>query len=76
MEGSLLSSRPWLAAHVAVTPEALPQPPPTPRKRPFIYVYDLPPLYNAHMLQYRMDSNYCMYRRYKEGNQSEPIIYW
>ena len=25
------------------------------RKRPYIYVYDLPPAYNARMLQYRVE---------------------
>jgi hypothetical protein len=27
----------------------------TKRRRPFIYVYDLPPAYNARMLQYRVE---------------------
>jgi hypothetical protein len=27
----------------------------TQRRRPFIYVYDLPPAYNARMLQYRVE---------------------
>eukprot|EP00955_Chlamydomonas_euryale_P073121 361620-Chlamydomonas_euryale.AAC.2 len=26
-----------------------------PRRRPFVYVYDLPPAYNTRMLQYRVD---------------------
>ncbi len=36
-------------------PAAQDPPPPTQqRKRPFIYVYDLPPAYNTRMLQYRV----------------------
>ena len=32
------------------------------RKRPYIYVYDLPPEYNARMLQYKINPTACSWR--------------
>ncbi len=32
------------------------------RRRPFIFVYDLPPEYNAHMLQYKVNDGACSWR--------------
>lgn len=42
--------RPWLKPHVHTPAARDPQPGQT-RKRPLIYVYELPPFYNAVMLQ-------------------------
>ncbi len=48
--------RPWLKEFAVVPPAALPKPPEgLQRKRPFIYVYDMPPAYTSRMLQYRVD---------------------
>ncbi|GLI60030.1 hypothetical protein VaNZ11_002095 [Volvox africanus] len=41
------------------------------RRRPLIYVYDLPPAYNARMLQYRNDKGLCTWRSYNSGNRTE-----
>ena len=38
------------AAGASLSGPVLPQ-----RKRPYIYVYDLPPAYNSRMLQYRVE---------------------
>ncbi|GFR49029.1 hypothetical protein Agub_g11051, partial [Astrephomene gubernaculifera] len=43
------------------------------RKRPLIYVYDLPPAYNARMLQYRNDRGLCTWRTFGSGNASETF---
>ena len=46
-----------LEAVVEIAPEAAAPEPPTPptlRKRPLIYVYDLPPEYTTRMLQYKV----------------------
>ena len=40
------------------------------RQRPFIYVYDLPPLYNARMLQYKNKPNACSHRLFGSKNRS------
>jgi hypothetical protein len=45
--------RPWLKP-VVHTPAARDPEPGATRKRPLIYVYDLPPMYNAIMLQVGM----------------------
>lgn len=47
------AQRPWLNS--VVKPVAAAQEPPASptRKRPFIYVYDIPPQYNYHLYQYR-----------------------
>lgn len=55
MEESMLATRPWLRAHVALTPEAQPKLPDTPRRRPLVYIYDLPPEFTTRMLQYRIN---------------------
>ena len=38
-----LMDKPWISAIAAVAPEAEVVPPSEPRRRPLIYVYDLPP---------------------------------
>lgn len=45
--------RPWLASVAAESPSAADPPALPTRKRPFIYVYDLPPEFNVRMLQWR-----------------------
>ncbi|KAJ9511254.1 hypothetical protein QJQ45_017152, partial [Haematococcus lacustris] len=70
MEPSLLESRPWLRQHVGLPLEAQPQLPSTPRKRPLIYIYDLPPAYNARMLQYRVHGPSCVWRKYGTDNHT------
>ena len=44
----------YIEAVVAVAPEAEAVPPSEPRRRPLIFVYDLPPEYVARMLQYKV----------------------
>lgn len=34
------------------------------RRRPLIYVYDVPPEYNTRMLQYKIDTRICSWRGY------------
>ncbi|KAL6745749.1 exostosin-like glycosyltransferase [Haematococcus lacustris] len=75
LEPSLHESRPWLRQHVGLPLEAQPQLPSTPRKRPLIYIYDLPPAYNARMLQYRIHRDACTYRKYTETNGTQTIHY-
>lgn len=38
--------------------------------RPLIYVVDLPPIYNARMLQYRIQKETCAWRGFDSGNAS------
>ena len=38
------------------------------RKRPLIYVYDLPPDYNSRLLQYKIDSRACSWRTFQVGS--------
>jgi hypothetical protein len=48
--------RPWIQAFASLPPAAMPlMPRGTTRKRPFIYIYDMPPAYTSRMLQYRID---------------------
>ncbi len=50
---SRLAMQPWLR-DVVVEPAAAQDPPPAPtRLRPLVYIYDLEPLYNSKLLQYR-----------------------
>lgn len=46
------AEQPWLAEHVH-TPAAMPPEPGATRLRPLIYIYELPPRFNQHMLQVR-----------------------
>ncbi|KAG2486464.1 hypothetical protein HYH03_014911 [Edaphochlamys debaryana] len=41
------------------------------RRRPLIYVYDLPAAYNSRMLQYRNDKGLCTWRSFNSGNNTE-----
>ena len=46
--------RPWLAGVVSESPAAADPPAAPTRKRPLIYVYDLPAEFNSRLLQYRI----------------------
>jgi hypothetical protein len=70
MEESLLSRRPWLAAHVSPTPEAQSELPSTPRMRPLIYVYELPPEFSSRMLQYRGNGSVSEL----QDSQDRPVV--
>jgi len=63
--------RPWLKPHVMPVPAALDPPPRSSRKRPLIYVYDLPPEFNSRLLQYRVERGYCMYKGFMPGNKTD-----
>jgi hypothetical protein len=43
---------------------------PTSRRRPLIFVYDIPPQYNAHMLQYKINDMACSWRAFS-GSRNE-----
>ena len=46
-------------------------PPPAPsRKRPLIYVYDMPPEFTTRILQYRITRNHCVWRATDVANVS------
>jgi hypothetical protein len=52
--GDEVSRKPYIRTQTVVPQGALPEAPPgATRKRPFIYVYDLPPLFHSHMQQVR-----------------------
>lgn len=70
--GPLLDERPWLESTVA-TPAAEDPPPAPTRKRPLIYIYEMPPKFTQHMLQYRFASEFCGHRLYREGNKTVAI---
>ncbi|GIL77471.1 hypothetical protein Vretimale_2966 [Volvox reticuliferus] len=53
----------WLREVIGSEPPAAMEPPPQPeRKRPLIYVYDLEPLYQSKILQYRVSPTWCVHR--------------
>jgi hypothetical protein len=65
------SQRPWIKPFSQLAKAALAQPAAgTTRKRPFIYVYDMPPAYTSRMLQYRMDKASCTWRVWGSSNES------
>jgi hypothetical protein len=41
------------------------------RPRPLIYVYDMPPRFDQHMLQYKLGIEHCIHRLYDENNATE-----
>jgi hypothetical protein len=50
----VLSARPWLNHTLVIPPAALDAPPAgLPRRRPLIYVYNLPAEFTTRLLQYR-----------------------
>ncbi|KXZ53465.1 hypothetical protein GPECTOR_7g915 [Gonium pectorale] len=50
---SYIPERPWVARQVHEPPAAMEPPPKATRSRPLIYVYDLEPMYQSRLLQYR-----------------------
>ena len=52
------------------TPAARDPQPGQTRKRPYIYVYELPGKFNSHLLQYRFDKLMCVYRYHNENNDT------
>ncbi|KAL6761490.1 exostosin-like glycosyltransferase [Haematococcus lacustris] len=68
-------SKPWLKPVVRDVPAAADPQLRTHRRRPFIYVYDLHPMYNLHMMQYRLDRNIGVNRLFSDGNHSHWIGY-
>ncbi|KAL4419203.1 hypothetical protein ABPG77_000597 [Micractinium sp. CCAP 211/92] len=61
--------RPWLKPHVRTPASKDPEPGAT-RKRPLIYIYELPPMYNSNMLQYRVAKDDCVYRTFTDSNET------
>ena len=51
--------------------EALPSPH---RLRPYIYVYNLPPEFNADLLQYRIERGFCSYKGFMPGEEAGPEL--
>jgi hypothetical protein len=62
------TTRRWLKPYTTPPPAALPDHKEQQRKRPFIYVYDLPPAYNSRMLQYRLGKQSCSWRVWESDN--------
>ncbi|EFJ41258.1 hypothetical protein VOLCADRAFT_119761, partial [Volvox carteri f. nagariensis] len=68
---SAVPTTPWLASVIREPPAAMEPPPHATRKRPLIYVYDLEPLYQSKILQYRISPPWCVHRRHDlPGNQT------
>ncbi|KAG2431439.1 hypothetical protein HXX76_009454 [Chlamydomonas incerta] len=62
--------------NVATFPVAARDPPPAPtRRRPLIYMYDLDPLFNTRMLQYRLVRTSCLHRMFKPDNSSSFVTH-
>lgn len=60
------------------TPAAADPAPGSTRRRPLIYVYELPPRFNAHLLQYRNDKGSCVHRFFGADNATihvDPNVY-
>lgn len=53
--GDEVRGRGWLEHLVVQPPAAVDTGPGRQRKRPLIYIYDLPPAFNAMLLQYRVE---------------------
>ncbi|KAG2501893.1 hypothetical protein HYH03_000391 [Edaphochlamys debaryana] len=68
------ADRPWLNQVMQIPPAALESPPPT-RRRPLIYVYDVPPAFTTRMLQYALVSTACKWRVWGGRNHSEPTAW-
>ncbi|GLI69588.1 hypothetical protein VaNZ11_014247 [Volvox africanus] len=67
---SRLGDIPWVANQVHEPPAAMEPVPKPMRKRPLIYVYDLEPMYQSKLLQYRLASAWCTHRYYIRRNQT------
>ncbi|MEW5305094.1 MAG: hypothetical protein WDW36_007657 [Sanguina aurantia] len=70
MEEGDFESKPWLKETVGIPPAAAAVPAAPTRKRPLIYIYDMPPEFTTRMHQYRISGNACVYRRYNDQNKS------
>ena len=66
----LLADRPWLQDYIRTFSSQDP-PPGSIRRRPLIYVYELDPMYNQRMLQYRIFKGSCTHRLFQEENVTE-----
>ncbi|BDA44352.1 hypothetical protein COCOBI_05-5360 [Coccomyxa sp. Obi] len=62
--GVNFTERPWLSELVSAAEQA------EQRRRPLIYVYDLPAEFNSRMLQYRLSKRECVWRQFTDSNQS------
>ncbi len=67
--------RPWLEELVH-TPASWDPEPGAVRKRPLIYVYELPAMYNSIMLQYRNDQHLCHHRCFEVTPTSNVSIWY
>ncbi|PSC76549.1 exostosin-like glycosyltransferase [Micractinium conductrix] len=72
---SLVEERPWIQDFMH-TPAAQDFLPGATRKRPLIYVYDLPSDYSTLMLQYRHGVDSCVPRYFGTGNSTLHSIEW
>lgn len=66
--------KPWLKTPgLGKVPIAALEAPPAEltRKRPLIYVYDSPPPYTTRMLQYRLVWKSCVWRHFRDQNETE-----
>ncbi|KAG2494839.1 hypothetical protein HYH03_007079 [Edaphochlamys debaryana] len=74
---SRIPTTPWLASVVREPPAALEPPPRATRRRPLVYVYDLEPLFQARLLQYRVGTTTCLHRRHTDqGNATVWTDEW
>ncbi|GAX85634.1 hypothetical protein CEUSTIGMA_g13049.t1 [Chlamydomonas eustigma] len=64
------SLRPWIQDHVLEAP-ASKDPSTVKRRRPLIYVYELPTEFNSLLLQYRVERGFCMYKGFMPGNRTD-----
>ena len=61
------TERPWLKPHAAMPPAAADPAPGDNRKRPLIFVHELPGDYHSRMLQYRIQHKSCVHRCMQTG---------
>lgn len=64
--------KPWIRDYVR-TPASEPPTEPT-RPRPLIYVYDMDPVFDQIILQYRIDAGTCVHRAFGAENGSAPFV--
>ncbi|PNH08796.1 putative beta-1,4-xylosyltransferase IRX10 [Tetrabaena socialis] len=72
---SSIAQRPWVASQVVEPPAAMEPPPKDTRRRPLIYVYDLEPLYNSKLLQYRIAPAWCTHRYHIKDNMTHWSVW-
>ncbi|GAX80494.1 hypothetical protein CEUSTIGMA_g7932.t1 [Chlamydomonas eustigma] len=68
MEPPSFKEKPHIQPVSVIAPEAQPNLPSVLRKRPLIYVYDLPAEYNSRMQQYKIHKQACAFRHFGPGN--------